>query len=572
MGLVPDAVLDEIRSRIDIVELVSEYVSLKRTGARYVGLCPFHDDHRPSLTVNPKLQIFKCFACGAGGDCFGFVMRRLGLSFPEAVATLAERVGVELPAGGDGPAEGTGELYELCRQAAVIFEAALWDERGERARRYLASRGVDESVARRWHLGYADGHSLSRSLGGFRRLGPDAGLATRASGGKVVELLRDRLVFPLRDARGRTVAFAGRALGDARPKYLNSPETRIYKKGRLLYGLDIAAEAARAQGRVILVEGYTDHLRVASAGFEAVVATCGTALTEAQARLLRRVASRVYIAFDGDEAGRKAAARAVEVVLAAELEPLVVELPEGADPDSFIAERGAEAFSGALDAARDGLAYRCEVALSGGSGPLSRTKAAREVLAGIAAVRSAAARAELLSRAAVHLGLPPEVLAAELAGLTGRRQEEGGGERTEGPPAYERVLLRAMFTHPELAQELRGVLSPEDFTGRAAELVDAVLTDPAGARSRILDGGDEALIGLLAHICAEEGGMDEGTHGEVDEAVIIKDCLARLSEARARREREALLAELANAEKKGEDTTEILRRLQAIARSPLGSI
>src|SRR5262245_1385020 len=315
------ALLDEIRTGIDLVDLIGRFVNLRKAGANFKGLCPFHSEKTPSFNVNPKKGIFHCFGCGAGGDAFGFIMRQDRLTFPEAVRALAKQSGVTLP-DERGPRDDSGreELYRVMDLAASFYVEALWTPGSERARAYLERRGIDGDVARRFGLGVApdawDG--LLNFMRG-QRVAPEAletvGLVIRReSGTGVYDRFRGRLMFAIRDLQGRVVAFGGRGFGDEQPKYLNSPETPIYSKGSLLYAIDTARATMREKNRALLVEGYVDCLMAHQHGFTETVAALGTAFTPAQLGLLRRYCEEVVTFFDADAAGQKAAERAAELL------------------------------------------------------------------------------------------------------------------------------------------------------------------------------------------------------------------------------------------------------------------
>src|SRR5712691_9008484 len=305
----PPHILDEIRTRVDIVELVGQFVTLKRAGENWKGLCPFHTENTPSFTVNPKRNIFHCFGCGAGGDAFGFLMRQDKMAFPEAVRALAERTGVELPTVSRQQPETDGKFEALRRVmalAADFYSHALWEAEGAKARGYIESRGIDVEVAKRFGMGYAP-EGWNALLGHMAKQGVtdeqlvQAGLVLpRQTGAGFYDRFRGRLLFPIRDVQGRVVAFGGRALAGEEPKYLPSPETPLYVKGHMLYALDVAKTAMRERKRAIIVEGYLDCLMAHQHGFGETVAALGTAFTPAQLGLLRRYADEVVALFDAD--------------------------------------------------------------------------------------------------------------------------------------------------------------------------------------------------------------------------------------------------------------------------------
>jgi len=375
-GRIDDEKIEEIRNRLDIVEVVGSYLPLRRSGHNHLGLCPFHGEKSPSFNVNAVRQIFHCFGCGVGGNVFNFVMRMEGLTFPEAVRRLGERVGIEVAQEAPSPAELKRrqelELFVRINEAAALFyqQILLEDQGGAMARSYLKKRGYDGEAARRFRLGYAtdrrDGLTAHLAAQGFdlaavARLGL---IREERSGSGHFDLFRRRLLFPIIDERGRVAAFGGRVLDDGMPKYLNSPESPIYHKGNVLYGLYQAREEMRKSDSAIVVEGYFDLMALHRAGFTASAATCGTALTVEQVRLLKRYAGRVLLLFDQDAAGLKATFRGMDVLLAEGVSAAVIELPSGDDPDSFLLRVGTEAFTERLQAARPVLELFMETTLA----------------------------------------------------------------------------------------------------------------------------------------------------------------------------------------------------------------
>jgi len=351
---IPDDKIEELRERSSIVDVVSQYVTLKKTGKNFVGLCPFHSEKTPSFTVSEEKEIFHCFGCGAGGNVFSFLMKIEGRSFPEIVRDLAEKEGVELPdgkssgmmgRGGDPRDERKDALYNLYDNASSLYSRLLMKSpEGAQARNYFKSRGIGSDIAKKWLLGYG-GKGWSAFSGTLtsekvREEAREAGLVIKSKKGSYYDRFRERLIFPICDMRGKVVAFGGRIVEGDGPKYVNSPESPVYTKGDVLYGLNIARNDIRSGGEAVLVEGYMDLLALYRYGIKNVVASLGTALTRAQALLLKRFCSKVVLLFDSDSAGIKAALRAVEVLLGCGLSPSVVTLPAGEDPDSFVNEKG----------------------------------------------------------------------------------------------------------------------------------------------------------------------------------------------------------------------------------------
>jgi len=361
-GRIPQAFIDEVIARSDIVDVVGSRVQLKKAGREYKACCPFHSEKTPSFWVSPDKQFYHCFGCGAHGTAIGFLMQFEKLEFPDAVAVLAERVGLEVPREA-GPGAGGGDLYELLSRAAIFFQQCLRDD--ARARAYLAGRGITDATAADFALGYAPDswNALLGRLGSSpeeRHRLQQAGLIIErdSRGGErtagFYDRFRDRVMFPIRDSRGRVIAFGGRIIDQGEPKYLNSPETPLFHKGRELYGLYEARRAQTEFPRLVVVEGYLDAVRLHQAGLRYAVATLGTATTLEHLHKIFRLTSEVVFSFDGDRAGRAAAWRALETALPLAADGREIKflfLPEGHDPDTLVAAEGAAGFEQRLQAA-----------------------------------------------------------------------------------------------------------------------------------------------------------------------------------------------------------------------------
>ncbi len=350
--------LDEIRARSDIVEVVSQYVALKRTGKNFKGLCPFHAEKTPSFTVNPSLQRWRCFGCGQYGDVFDFVMRIENVTFLEAARMLAERLGLEFRSTGSTSAQEQKDRREQILQvnqiAAQFFRDML--KRYPLPQRVLQQRGVTPETQERFGIGYAPPEwSALTNLIKARKIpltiAAEAGLVVMGESGEYYDRFRDRLMFPIWDRQGRVVAFGGRAMGDAQPKYLNSPETPVFRKSRTIYALHLAKERMMAERTALLLEGYMDVVAAHQAGFTHAIASMGTALTDEQIGILSRLVSRVIVVYDSDNAGIEAAKRAAEILQQHEIEVLVARLPDGEDPDSLLRRLGAPALQECIDKA-----------------------------------------------------------------------------------------------------------------------------------------------------------------------------------------------------------------------------
>jgi DNA primase len=542
MASYSQAVLDDIRAAVDIVDLVNRFVNVKKAGANWKGLCPFHAEKTPSFMVNPKKGIFHCFGCGVGGDAFGFLMRQDKLSFPEAVRALAKQAGIALPEErGARPDDGSREeLLRVMDLAARFYVEHLWTPAGERARAYLGERGIDLEVARRFGLGLApEGWDALLNFMKSEKIAAEAlvaaGLAIqRENRSGVYDRFRGRLLFAIRDLQGRVVAFGGRAFGDEQPKYLNSPETPLYTKGNLLYAADLARPAIQTKNRALLVEGYVDCLMAHQYGFGETVAALGTAFTLAQLGLLRRYCDEVVTFFDADAAGQKAAERAEEL-----LEPTgsgmawainrsgafegsgtlrlkVALLPVGYDPDTFLRKHGAPAFTECIAAARSLLAYALDRAISnpeGATGPRARANAFTRAALMLAKVSDSQEAAALSREAAAKLGMDTTQLWIEAQRLqTSLRKPPARGPTratapASGPPSVERDLL-ALLLHSLEAREalLPMLVEAEDLSHAPFRAIVAVLKLRPGdaAESLLTDLPTDEARSILAALLVEE--------------------------------------------------------------------
>ncbi len=362
-----DDVKERVREAIDIVDLVGSYISLRRSGKNFVGLCPWHDDSRPSLQINPERQTFRCWVCNVGGDAFSFLMRMDRLDFREALEQLADRAGIDLPRGQGPGSDVKRSLYEVCNWASDRFADCFHNSSLAReAREYLRERGLTDDTLQDSSVGFAPNEwdwllRQAQASGISTNHLEQAGLVVaRQDRSGHYDRFRGRIMFPISDPQGRCVAFGGRVLPNAPPdsaKYINSPETPVFSKQSMLYGLDSAREAISHSRRALVVEGYTDCLAARQAGIQDVVAVLGTALGQRHARLLRRYADRIVVVLDGDDAGRRRADEVLEVLLAEPVDIRIARLPAGIDPCDQCLTAGPEAFEAVIDEAVDPLDY-----------------------------------------------------------------------------------------------------------------------------------------------------------------------------------------------------------------------
>lgn len=514
--MIPNETVDRVRDAADAVEIIGEHVKLRRVGTSFRGPCPFHGGKNPNFSVSPRTNAYHCFKCGESGDVFSFVQKRLGLDFVEAVKYVGARAGVDVVEVETRREEKDPRepLWELNAAAAEFFQRMLRDEAASApAREYLESRAIPPTVAERFGIGFApwDGDLLRThlaALGYDDRAQLTAGLLVQRDaegGGEPVirPRFRGRLMFPIHDAKGRVIAFGGRVIGKGEPKYLNSPESPVFTKGHTLYNLHRARAAARREERAIVVEGYFDAVRVAAAGIEPVVAPLGTALTPDQAEMLARLTKTVYLLYDSDQAGLKATFRAGDELLRHGVSVQVVTLPGGDDPDTYVAQHGAEGLERHLAAAIDVFERKVQILERGGwfADLRRKRKALDRLMPTIRATSDPLTRDMYLGRASDVAGVGRDLLAKEVAEdgkpqhhERGRPQEAAArrdpryrdadappprwdGEPPDGAaPAQRRGERRrgaALADEKSEHQLLRAMLQHRNFVDGVAERVDA---------------------------------------------------------------------------------------------------
>lgn len=591
--MIPESVISEILQRTDIVELIGTYLPLRAAGRSHKGLCPFHTEKTPSFTVNPERQIFHCFGCGEGGDAIGFLVKHQRMSFPEAVRFLADRVGVSLPVtrGGD-PADADGRLplLEAQRQALEHFRENLRGAEGEVARGYLAKRGLTPALIERFQLGYAlprwDG--LLRALkkrGHPDRLIEAAGLsvARQSPAGRGTghyDRFRHRLMIPIWDVSGRVVGFGGRALDENEVKYINSPETAIYRKGTHLYALNLAVRAIRERKQAVVVEGYFDAIMLHAHGFEDAVATLGTALTTEQARLLARYATTVILLFDPDAPGVSAARRNLGHLINVNLDWRIVLLSGGLDPDAFVRAHGGPAFSDALEAGQDLVDFFLDQRVSGWdvTDPVQRAKAVDALVEILAVIDNPIRREGYLQRLAQRTRITDrsllEAVGRHRSGAGRKDEASPSSAQTAVPPGAEEQLVYIGLNYPTWRERIAQALDPEDVrdpvlrrifvefvqgacAARSSESARAMSLQPPEVQQRLssLWTRDPWLPSPDA---SEDTRAVEGDHETLRRTV--EDCLARIRASRDTTERQALRQALEAADRRG-DREQVLRLL-----------
>ncbi|MCJ7628093.1 MAG: DNA primase [Longimicrobiales bacterium] len=557
--MIRDDVVEEVRARADIVEVIGEHVALKRSGKDFKGRCPFHDERTPSFYVVPSKGFYNCFGCGESGDVFTFLMKRLGLSFTDAVRLVAERAGVEIREesrqGGEDPHR---HLFEANSFAQGFFEKSLWEEKtGKEARAYLMGRGIGRETAERFGLGFApDAWRALREGSAVHGISDsvllEAGLLIQREDGKEpYDRFRNRVIFPIESTSGRVLGFGGRVLGKSEkgiPKYLNSPESPVYLKGEVLYGLSWAKNAIRREEGALVVEGYMDAVSLAAGGIENVVAPLGTSMTEEQARLLARDCTRVFLLFDSDPAGLKATFRAGDVLLAHGLHPAVVTLPPGEDPDTVFRKEGPEGVREYLGQAVDVLDRKLQILEERDYfSSIERTREAVDrLLPTLRAAKDPALRDIYVAKVAERTGVRRETLDAELEkGEVGVSARPRARARVPTPPAgaqrradlgAERKLLLLLVQfrdYVELAAERMG---PEEFSDPSLRAVfQALVEDPE--LTRPTPGMDPTAARRLEELMGDPERLSEASR-------VFEDSIGQMKEgqleARADRLRTAL--------------------------------
>jgi DNA primase len=571
--VIPEDVIAEILRRTDIVELIGGFLPLRAAGRTHKALCPFHTEKTPSFVVNPERQIFHCFGCHEGGDAIAFLMKHERLGFMEAVRTLAERTGVTLPTvrGGAAPGEADSRLplLEVHRVALQHFRENLAGADGTPARTYLAERGLSRELIERFELGYA----LPRWDGLLRVLKkkgyPDkileaTGLAVpRQSGSGFYDRFRSRLMIPIWDVGGKAIAFGGRALEPKEVKYLNSPETALYRKGAHLYGLNLAARAIRERQVVIVVEGYFDAITLHAHGFDHAVAALGTALTTEQARLLGRYARTVVLLFDPDAPGITAARRNLEHLINVDLNWRIVLLSGGLDPDAFLRAHGAAAFQAALDGAQDLVEFFLDRRVSGLNlnDPLERARAVDGLLDVVGLIESPVRRDGYVQRVAQRAGVSDRTLleaVAQRRARVGRQEPKAGLPREPiAPPSAEEQLVCIGLHHEAQRERIAAALRPEEIRDPTlqrifVEFIQRRISGAADGAGRPMSLQPPEVQRRLSSLWAASGDDAFLPTGEAAVARTVDDCLARLAERRARAERTMLRQALEAADRQGD--------------------
>ncbi|MDF9409258.1 DNA primase [Pelotomaculum isophthalicicum JI] len=577
MGLIPDDVIETVRLRSDIVEVVSRHVQLKKKGKYYTGFCPFHQERSPSFTVTPDKQIFHCFGCNAGGNVFKFLMLIENMTFIEAVKTLAQQAGISLPSD-ESPVEQEkrqklAQLRHINSLANDYFRNVFkYHNTAARARLYLAERGLSQETLENFQVGFAlpNWDSLLKFMNkqGYRpQAVAEAGLALKNENGRYYDRFRERVIFPIWDVTGRVIGFGGRVINDTTPKYLNSPETVLFSKGHLLYGLHLARRSIKEKGYVIIMEGYMDVVTAHRYGITNAVASLGTSLTREQGRLIINYSRNVVIAYDSDAAGVAATLRGLELLQEIGCQVRVVNIPDGKDPDDFLRRHGYQAWENLIEQALSLIEYRLRQAI--GNKPVrtvsGKLEVMRQVFPSIAGIKSDIEREESLKIISRFLSSSPEAVTAEF-----KRFEANLGKKWTNPDNIVKTkhniiinkenklnsrekaeigLLKLVLEDPSIVEIIFSELGEEPFRNTSHKnifkqflmILKEPYYQPAKIFNHLKDDEQTLLSQFLTHDIPGE-----------NRAQIMKDYLESIHRCNRQERRETLIKEIGDAERSGD--------------------
>lgn len=590
-----EEVTARIKEAADIVQVIGETVELRKSGARYLGLCPFHGEKTPSFTVHPGNQFFYCFGCGESGDVFSYMMKYHNLDFPEAVKQLAARYNIALPEKRVSEVEKQRQqlkknMFAVNGKGAGIFSNCLENSPlGEGARRYLVSRGIPLEIQKQFGLGYAPSHQSAgwNFLGGQfskeeRIAAIETGLLTKKEDGSTYDRFRDRVLFPIFDISGQVCGFGGRIIGDGQPKYMNSPESAVYNKSKSLLGLYQLKDAIRKKDQVILVEGNFDLISLVAKGVENVVAPLGTALTREQVRLLKRFASEGVLLFDGDNAGIKAAVRSVPFFLAEQMKGKVVLLPEKHDPDTYVQEYGTTALLELIDGAQELSEFvLTQLVQEHGLSLEGKTRIVEELKPIVQAASSSLQRSVVIGHFAEKLSVSPEELQRLLKGQMPQVLEAppvpvpprthvvkiGVSDRVTPLTPPQKRLVSFMVLYPGRIQEMQDAGLREYLAGSMGEILLLQLGElvskgddvqPEDLLSTLPEGPERTLVSEIL-LSAPDSDLNDEQAGE-------NDCLYFLRQVSLKKESENVLKRIVDAQNQGDfkQLQELLGQKQAI--------
>lgn len=548
VNLFSETVINDVLDRSNIIEVISSYLPLKRVGRNYKAVCPFHPEKTPSFIVSSDKQIFHCFGCGVGGNALTFVMQYEKVNFREALEILAQRSGIPLPEPSKTEFQKTKEdltknLYSLYEKACSFYHANLMTSNvSQQARNYLLNRGISKNTAQKFKLGYAPPGwetliSHLKNKGVSLSLIEKSGLVVSKEGGGYYDRFRNRVIFPITDIKERVIGFGARVLDDSLPKYVNSPETPIYSKGKNLFGLIVSKDAIRSTDLAIVVEGYLDMIMPFEAGLKNIVASLGTALTIDQIKLIKRYTNNVVMLYDSDLAGELATLRALELLIKEDMNVRIASLPKGEDPDSYARRFGAEGFSKMIDVAKPIFDYKLDYLISKYqvNTTTGKDRVVREILPTINKFLNHTSRAEYIKRTAERLKVDEKALLEDLKNVKedGYEAEEIASSAIEHHrlteiPITERMLVKLMLDEMHLVDQLRTQIDPSDFMEeklrKIVKFIFDFFSEGKDCKPNILMNylGDDEAINIISELATLE------IHDCPNKEKLISDCVRRL--------------------------------------------
>jgi DNA primase len=560
-------------NKIDIVELISGYIPLKRAGRNFKTLCPFHHEKTASFMVSPERQIYHCFGCGVSGNAFKFLMQYERLEFPEAVETLAKRAGVALPESqksDDKTASLITQLYRINELAAIFYNNMLNSPEGKEAKNYLLKRSIKEETIKLFKLGYAPRNwdaliDYLRAKNSSLHILEKAGLILAKEGGGYYDRFRNRIIFSIFDIKSRVLGFGARVLDNTLPKYVNSPETLIYTKGRNLYGLNLAKDAIRQNDYAVVVEGYLDCIIPYQEGLSNIVASLGTALTYEQARLLKRYTHNIVMVYDGDDAGELATLRSLDIFVEEGMNVKVVSLPGGFDPDLFVRKNGIVKFKEKIQVAETLFDYKLKILKSrhNPSGVEGKARISSEMLPTINKFKNAVLKSEYIKGLAQELEVEEDALWQEIKKVkpdtSYRDLNQGPLKKPLNINPTERLLMKLMLEEAELAEYVRNCLEPADFQDERICRIVSILFDLIGQGKTIEPRNLINYLGEddISQIICESTFLPEMSLPNREK--VIDDCIERLKSQRTRLKKQHLHDQIKRAQALGDE--ENLQRL-----------
>jgi len=571
---IPEEIVERVREASDIVEVISGYVPLKKAGKNFKARCPFHQEKTPSFTVSPERQMYHCFGCGAGGNVFSFLMAHQRLDFPEAVKFLAGRAGIALPR--QGKAAETSSyalLYRANELATQYYQNNLKSPQASNVRDYLKKRGLTTRAIEEFKIGWAqpgwDGLAKALSAKGLK---PEnlikAGLALPRDSGGCYDRFRGRIIFPICDTGSKVIGFGARVLGEELPKYVNSPQTDVFDKGKNLFGLDKAKDSIRREQEAIIVEGYTDMIALFQEEIKNAVASLGTSLTSFQLRRLARYAPALVMIYDSDAAGEAASLRGLDLAIEEGLEVRIVNLPEGFDPDSFLHRFGPEELKAKVREAQSLFDYKCELLLSkyDAGSPEGKARITKEMLPTLSRIKDAVLKAGYIKKLSETLSLSEASLLAELARAEKaplKYYDEKTSPEAEKPNPLEAEFLRLMLEDNELTLKVKEALTLEDFSDSRLRKIAQVLFElaeankPLNANLVLLQLGDKETGRIVSQLMLE-------SQITPDKERWFRGNIKRIKERRLPKIR----AEIEEADSKGEEERyqKLAKRQQKLSR------